>query len=65
MRAHIFVDGREWGSNVVAPGQNDGGYEIPMAPGQHVIAVQAEGFPGGCNPGWVSAWGGNLHVEEL
>src|SRR5687768_7104329 len=24
--AHIIVDGQEWGSNVVAPGQSDGGY---------------------------------------
>ena len=65
MIAHIFVDGREWGSNVVHPGQSDGGYEIPVSDGAHTIQVQAQGLPGGCNTGSVSAWGGNLHVEAL
>jgi hypothetical protein len=65
MVAHIFVDGREWGSNTVGPGENDGGYEIPVANGNHRVAVQAQGLPGGCNSGFVSAWGGVLHIEEL
>lgn len=65
IRAHIIVDGTEWGSNTVSPGQKDGGYEIPMAKGDHTIGVQAEGIEGGCNIGYVSAWGGTLHIETL
>jgi len=69
--AHVFVDGHEWGSNVVHPGQSDGGYEIPLDYGSHSIGIQAEGVDGGCNPPGVgpgatlSAWGGTLHVEGL
>jgi hypothetical protein len=64
--ARVFVDGREWGSNVVRPGQRDGGYEIPLdRKGLHKFGVQAEGIPGGCNTGAISSWGGTLHIEEL
>lgn len=64
--AHVFVDGREWGSNVVGPGRSDGGYEIPVEPaGLHKFGVQAEGISGGCNTGVLDSWGGTLHIEEL
>lgn len=64
--AHVFVDGREWGSNVVEPGHSDGGYEIPIEPaGLHKFGVQAEGIAGGCNTGVLDSWGGTLHIEEL
>lgn len=64
--AHVFVDGREWGSNVVGPGRSDGGYEIPIEPaGLHKFGVQAEGITGGCNTGVLDSWGGALHIEEL
>jgi hypothetical protein len=63
--AHIFVDGNEWGSSVVAPGQSDGGHEIPLGPGQHYIGVQAEGVTGGCNTGRLASWGGTLRIEEI
>ncbi|MDT5249287.1 MAG: hypothetical protein QOE04_2260 [Mycobacterium sp.] len=62
MIAHIIVDGNEWGSNVVHPGQSDGGYEIPAKSGKHTIGVQAEGVSGGCNTGYVAAWGGTVTV---
>jgi hypothetical protein len=64
MIAHIFLDGREWGSNVVGPGQRDGGYFIMTTPGLHSIGVQAEGIEGGCNHGAVSGWAGRIHVES-
>jgi hypothetical protein len=63
--AHIFFDGAEWGSHRVGPSRSDGGYEIPVTRGTHVIGVQAEGIEGGCNYGAVSAWGGTLHIESL
>lgn len=63
--AHIFIDGKEWGANRVGPGRNDGGYEIPVSAGTHTIGVQAEGVKGGCNIGYLSAWGGVLHIESL
>ena len=61
--AHIIVDGAEWGSAQVGPGHRDGSYYIPLTPGLHDIGVQAEGVTGGCNTGYLSAWGGNLRVE--
>jgi hypothetical protein len=63
--AHIIVDGQEWGSKVVGPGQSDGGYEIPLGSGQHYIGVQGEGITGGCNTGKLASWGGNLNIEEI
>jgi hypothetical protein len=66
MIAHLFFDGAEWGSNIVHPGQTDGGYEIPIKrSGSHFVAVRAEGVPGGCNTGTVSAWGGTIRVWQL
>lgn len=62
-RARIFIDGNEWGSNIVQPGQNDGGYFIQSTPGRHVVQVQMDGVLGGCNTGSMSGWSGNLHVE--
>ncbi|GLP81744.1 hypothetical protein TUM20984_31640 [Mycobacterium antarcticum] len=62
-RARIFVDGREWGSNIVQPGQNDGGYFIETTPGRHTVQVQMDGVLGGCNTGSMSGWSGNLRVE--
>ena len=61
--ARIFIDGREWGSAVVWPAQNDGGYFIQTAPGDHTVAVQMDGVLGGCNTGAMSGWSGTLHVE--
>jgi hypothetical protein len=34
----------------------------PVAPGAHLIEVQAEGTEGGCNSGQLSAWGGRLRT---
>jgi hypothetical protein len=64
--AHVFADGREWGSKRILPGQSDGGYEIPVATvGLHKFGVQAEGVTSGCNTGKLDSWGGTLHIEEL
>jgi hypothetical protein len=64
--AHVYFDFKEWGSNVVHPGQTDGGYEIPVdRTGLHQIAIQAQGLPGGCNTGALSAWGGTLRIWQL
>jgi hypothetical protein len=62
-KARIFIDGKEWGSAVVQPGQNDGGYGIPTTPGTHNVQVQMDGVLGGCNTGAMSGWSGTLHVE--
>ena len=62
-KARIFIDGREWGSAIVQPGGNDGGFDIPASPGTHRVDVQMDGLLGGCNTGSMSGWGGNLHVE--
>lgn len=62
-KARIFIDGSEWGSAVVWPGQNDGGYYMDVAPGSHLIEVQMDGVLGGCNTGSMSGWTGTLHVE--
>jgi hypothetical protein len=64
--AHILVDGREYVSTKVGPGQPDGGHVFRVKPGSHVVGVQAEGVRGGCNTtGTLLAWGGNLHVQAI
>lgn len=62
-KARIFVDGNEWGSAIVQPGGNDGGYFIPTTPGAHLVEVQMDGVLGGCNTGAMSGWSGTLRVE--
>jgi hypothetical protein len=38
--ALVFIDGREWGSTIVHPGQTYGGYEIPVdRAGRHIVGV--------------------------
>ena len=64
--AHILVDGREYVSTKVGPGQPDGGHVFRVNPGPHVVGVQAEGVRGGCNTtGTLLAWGGTLHVQAI
>lgn len=64
--AHILVDGREYVSTKVGPGQRDGGHVFQVNGGPHVIGVQAEGVRGGCNTtGTLLAWGGNVHVQAI
>ena len=60
MIAHVIVDGTEVGSGQVGPGQTT--QSFPMGSYRsHTVGVRAEGVPGGCNVGYVSAWGGTLH----
>lgn len=63
MIATIMVDGNPWGRQRLRPGQSDGSYFIRVAPGYHRIGVRATGLRGGCNRGYLSAWGGRLRVE--
>lgn len=71
MIAHVWISGPgyhgdEWGSNIVHPGQSDGGYEIPVHDaGLHQVGIQAEGVEGGCNTGSVDAWGGMLRIWQI
>ena len=64
--AHFMVDGHEVGSRVVGPGQTGTVVIDPLqpVPGPHSIGVKAEGIQGGCNVGYLSSWGGNLHIES-
>jgi hypothetical protein len=62
-KARLFIDNKEWGSAVVQPGQNDGGYYADVSPGKHTVGVQMDGVLGGCNTGSMSGWSGTLHVE--
>ncbi len=60
--AHIFIDGTEFGSDLLEPGETTP--EFPLESLQsHTVGVQAEGIPGGCNVGHVDAWGGTLHFK--
>jgi hypothetical protein len=64
--AHILVDGKEYVSTEVGPGQRDGSHVFRVKEGPHVVGVQAEGVRGGCNTtGTLLAWGGNLHIEAI
>ena len=58
--AHVIVDGVEVGSDVVAPGQTTRTFQLASYR-PHTVGVQAEGIEGGCNIGFLSAWGGTLH----
>ncbi|KRE33509.1 hypothetical protein ASG82_20610 [Mycobacterium sp. Soil538] len=60
--AHVFIDGEEFGSDLLEPGETTP--DFPLADLQpHTVGIQAEGIPGGCNRGWVDAWGGTLHFR--
>ncbi|MFZ2239741.1 MAG: hypothetical protein WAV90_09400 [Gordonia amarae] len=63
MIAHIIVDGKERGKEVLGAGESDGGYVMRLSPGIHKVGVRATGIPGGCNPGYLETWGGNLTIE--
>ena len=64
MIAHIIVDGQEVGSEQVGPGQSTRKFDLPSYR-SHTVGVRAEGVPGGCNVGYVSAWGGTLHFTGI
>ena len=58
--AHVFIDGEEFGSDLLEPGETTPQFPLEdLKP--HTVGIQAEGIPGGCNRGWVDAWGGTLH----
>jgi hypothetical protein len=60
--AHVFIDGAEFGSDLLEPGETTP--EFPLEDLQpHTVGIQAEGIPGGCNTGHVDAWGGTLHFK--
>ena len=60
--AHVFIDGVEFGSDLLDPGETTP--EFPLEDLQpHTVGIQAEGIPGGCNTGHVDAWGGTLHFK--
>lgn len=47
-----------------APNQDLLLFAITVSPGTHVLSLQAEGLPGGCNPGLTISWGGTLSVTR-
>jgi hypothetical protein len=61
--AKIYIDGRQWGSARLDPGQSTGRDAIVATPGTHQVEVQMDGVLGGCNTGAMSGWSGNLHVD--
>jgi hypothetical protein len=64
MIAHIIVDGQEVGADQVGPGQSTRPFDLASYR-SHTVGVQAEGVEGGCNVGYVSAWGGTLHFKGI
>jgi hypothetical protein len=64
LRMHFQVDGAEKAvSGDVPPGHFTGYVDLgPVAPGNHVVSLQAEGVLGGCNTGRVTAWEGSAEV---
>ncbi|MDH6245975.1 hypothetical protein [Mycobacterium sp. OTB74] len=61
--AHVRIDGEAMESYVLGPGQRTAAYRVPA--GEHEVAVQAEGVNGGCNRGYLAAWGGTVHFQVL
>jgi hypothetical protein len=64
MIAHVIADGQEVGSAQVGPGQSTPFYNLGSYR-SHTVGVRAEGVSGGCNVGYVSAWGGTLHFKGI
>ena len=74
LRVHLFVDGtlKVTTGFLGWPGAPSPFAELPLdtglvdlgpvAPGTHIISVQAEGQVSGCNSGQPSKWGGSLEV---
>jgi hypothetical protein len=64
LRMHFLLDGRERTvSGEIGPGQRTGFVDLgPVSPGSHVVGLQAEGIPGGCNSGKIVAWEGSAEV---
>jgi hypothetical protein len=64
--AHILIDGRDYASKRVGPGQSNGAPVFAVGTGPHTVGVQAEGITGGCNTtGTLQSWGGTLDIEEI
>jgi hypothetical protein len=64
MIAHVIVDGQEVGADQVGAGQSTRDFDLASYR-SHTVGVQAEGVEGGCNVGYVSAWGGTLHFKGI
>jgi hypothetical protein len=64
LRMHFLLDGQQKAvSGEIAPGQRTGFVDLgPVSPGNHVVGLQAEGIPGGCNTGRTLAWEGSAEV---
>jgi hypothetical protein len=62
--AHLLVDGVELAvTPPIAPGVTSTTYTLsPVSPGTHTLGVQGEGVIGGCNTGYLAAWGGTVQV---
>lgn len=60
--AHVRLDGEErFTSPPLGAGEGTEPRDLgPVAPGAHVVSVQAEGVVGGCNAGGLGAWSGTL-----
>jgi hypothetical protein len=61
--AHVIVDDREVGADLLRPGKRTDVYRVET--GEHTIGVKAEGVNGGCNRGYLAAWGGTLHFQTV
>jgi hypothetical protein len=61
---HLLVDGIErFKSPPLDPGQSSGLQDLgDIVAGHHVIGIQAEGVPEGCNTGTLGAWSGTATV---
>jgi hypothetical protein len=60
---HVRIDGREVGADRLGAGESTLQYKVPA--GEHSVRVQAEGVAGGCNRGFLAAWGGTIHFQKL
>ena len=63
MIAHVSLDDGAVTrvSEKLDPGVATGPIDLgPVAPGEHVVSIQAEGVVGGCNSGGVANWSGSI-----
>lgn len=64
VRMHFYIDGMETAvSDYLSAGESTGYLDLgPLSPGAHVVSFRAEGLAGGCNPGWLLGWGGQVDI---
>jgi hypothetical protein len=73
LRIHLSIDDLDLGPTewIGYPGRNpplildtDITTITKLSPGKHILTLQPEGRPGGCNQGYIQTWEGEIHLYQ-